>query len=84
MLTVAQCLTELGKQRLELAYKYNLEGFYQFCVGNFIIEREFYELEKVRTKIDRFLKDNTDWVMGFECDGDEYYVYITTRKEVQE
>lgn len=76
-------LTVLGRQRLELARKYNLESFYSPFMGNIYIDSKFIT-EDLMNKVHKFLKENQDWVMGYEDNGESMNLYITHLDDLME
>jgi hypothetical protein len=74
-------LTELGRQRLDLISKYNLEPYFQPQTGNVIIPNEEFK-EPITRYVMIFLKDNlcNKWVLGHEED----YWFLTTLSDIKE
>lgn len=69
--------------RAELASKYNLARFYNPFVGNIVIlEREY--TDEVAANVRKFLKDNPDWLLGYEkCDEQVYGYYLNTLEDLK-
>lgn len=76
-------VTEYGKQTFDLVNSYNLGGFYQWRMGNLIIEPRQMTVDVVNDIL-RFLSENTDWVMGYEDIGNyEQSIYVTRIDNLQ-
>ena len=75
-------MTDLGKATLALARAYNLGAYYNPYVGNITIDETEFTLDVV-TNVNRFLKENQDWVMGYEeYDDDMRCIYLVQRDEL--
>lgn len=75
-------MAEEGLKRLAKAEAFGLEEFYQECVGNIVISECLFN-NKVQTKVFAFLRNNPEWVMGYENpDGDCGYYWLNTREDV--
>ena len=74
-------LTDKGLARLQLAEAFGLDAFYQEQVGNIIIpECEMWA--KVQIKVWCFLRNNTDWVLGYENPDNRCgYWWLNTRED---
>ena len=70
-------LTEKGRATAKLVADYGLINFYQYEVGNLIINPHEMTIEVVN-RIMKFLKANENWVMGAEDDGDGCVAYYIT------
>ena len=74
-------LTEEGLERLRLAEAFGLNAFYQEQVGNIIIP-EWAFTDRIRTRVGAFLRNNEDWVMGYENpDGECGIWWLNTRED---
>ena len=75
-------ITEEGIKRLVRAEAFGLDRYYQEQVGNIIIP-EWQFTDTIQTRVFAFLRNNPDWVLGYENpDGDNGYYWINTREDV--
>ena len=63
-------LTEKGKATMELVNSYGLGDYFNPYMGNILIP----SLVDVKEKVIVFLKENPDWVLGYEAESDYYYI----------
>ena len=62
--------TAEGKATLELVNSYGLGEYYNPYMGNILI----VSLVDVKEKVSKFIKENPDWVLGYEADSGYYYI----------
>ena len=76
-------ITEEGARRLALMEEYGLEAFYQEHVGNLIIP-EYRFTYDIRVRVLAFLRNNTEWIMGFEKPDEQAgYYWLNTLEDVR-
>lgn len=68
-------LTRLGKERLRLVVRYDLESYYNPYIGSMIFRIDHFR--HVQDRVAQFLQDNTGWVLGYDFDGNEHFIYVT-------
>lgn len=67
-------LTDEGKKMLELVSQYQLDEYVNIMAGNIVIEDQqmnFYLMSKCL----EFIRNNPEWVMGYEIDENNGIVY---------
>lgn len=67
-------LTDEGRKKLELVSQYQLDEYVNIMVGNIVIEDQqmnFYLMSKCL----EFIRNNPEWVMGYEIDENNGIVY---------
>lgn len=69
-------VTDEGRRVAELVSKYGLINFYQYPVGNLIFAPHEMTID-VMSRVMKFLRENQEWVMGFEEDGVSPFIYVT-------
>lgn len=63
-------LTAKGKKVMELVNSYGLGDYFNPFMGNILIR----SLADVKEKVSKFLKENPDWVLGYEAESGYYYI----------
>ena len=74
-------MTELGYTTYKLVQSYGLGQFYNKYMGNLIILESMITVEMM-SNILNFLKNNEDWIMGYENCFGESSIYITQKENL--
>jgi hypothetical protein len=72
-------MTDEGIRIYELVKSYELGMYYNEFAGNILIP-EFEMNTEILIRVTAFLRNNEEWVLGYEnCDGEEGVWYLNTR-----
>ena len=75
-------MTQEGIRTLEMFKGYKLGRFYDKFVGNIQIDMEDYT-PQVQENVKKFLKENSEYVMGIISDEDYEIVYVCHINDLQ-